>query len=80
MNAYNPLESARRLEASGLARAQAEAIASEIGEGARDLVTEKLLHEQLEAALAKQTVRIGVLTSGIVAVATAIPGLLISIK
>ena len=80
MNAYNPLESAKRLEAAGLARGQAEAIATEIGDGTRDLVTEKLLHDQLEAALAKQTVRIGVLTSGIVAVATAILGLLISIK
>lgn len=76
MNMYNPLESTKRLEAAGLARAQAEAIASEINDGTNDLVT----HAQLEAALDRTTIRIGILTSGIVAVATAILGVLISIK
>lgn len=76
MNMYNPLESTKRLEAAGLAGAQAEAIASEINDGTNDLVT----HAQLEAALDRTTIRIGILTSGIVAVATAILGVLISIK
>lgn len=75
MNSYNPLTSAQRLEAAGMPRKHAEAIAGEINEGNNDLVTEKML----ESALAKQTIRIGVLTSGIVAVATAVLGLLISI-
>jgi len=76
MNAYNPLESTRRLEASGMDRRQPEAIASEINDGTSNLVTK----EQLEAALDKTTIRIGILTSGIVAVATAVLGVLISLK
>ena len=80
MNAYNPLDSTRRLEAAGVGRRQAEAIASEINAGTDDLVTREYLKDQLETALAKQTLRIGVLTSAIVAVATAILGVLISIK
>jgi hypothetical protein len=81
MNAYNPLTTAKRLEASGLPRKQAEAIAFfEIDDGTSDLVTREYLADQLETALANQTVRIGVLTSGIVAVATAVLGVLISLK
>jgi hypothetical protein len=80
MNAYNPLTATKRLEASGLSRQQAEAIASEIDDGVSDLVTKEYLTDQLDAALAKQTARIGVLTSAIVAVATAVLGVLISIK
>lgn len=80
MNAYNPLTAAHRLEETGLSRKQAEAIASEINASAEDLVTKDYFREQLDAALARNTIRMGVLTSGIVAVATAILGLLISIK
>jgi hypothetical protein len=80
MNAYNPLTTTKRLEASGLPRKQAEAIAFEIDDGTSDLVTREYLTDQLESALAKQTVRVGVLTSGIVAVATAVLGVLISLK
>ncbi len=80
MNAYNPLTSTHRLEASGLSRKQTEAIASEINASAEDLVTKDYFKDQLEAALARNTVRMGVLTSGIVAVATALLGILISIK
>jgi hypothetical protein len=80
MNSYNPLTSTPRLEASGLSRKQAEAIASEINASAEDLVTKDYFREQLDAALAKNTIRMGVLTSGIVAVATALLGILISIK
>jgi hypothetical protein len=80
MNAYNPLTATHRLEESGLSRKQAEAIASEINTSAEDLVTKDYFREQLDAALARNTIRMGVLTSGIVAVATAVLGLLISIK
>lgn len=80
MNAYNPLTAAHRLEETGLSRKQAEAIASEISTSAEHLVTKDYFKEQLDAALARNTIRMGVLTSGIVAVATAVLGLLISIK
>ena len=80
MNAYNPLEATKRLQAAGIARRQAEAIASEIGDGMSNLVTKENLRDQLEAALAKQTIRNGVVTSGIVAVATTVLGLLISLQ
>jgi hypothetical protein len=76
MNAYNPLDSMKRLEAAGVERRQAEATAGEINDGTSNLVTK----EQLEAALDKTTIRIGILTSGIVAVATAVLGFLISVK
>jgi hypothetical protein len=76
MNAFNPLTATKRLEAAGLPRQQAEAIAYEIDDCTSDLVTKNML----EAALAKQTLRIGVLMSGIMAVATGILGVLISIK
>ena len=76
MNAYNPLDSMKRLEAAGLDRRQAEAIAGEINDGTDNLFTK----EQLVAALDKTTIRIGILTSGIVAVATAVLGVLISLK
>lgn len=80
MNAYNPLTAAHRLEETGLSRKQAEAIASEINTSAEELVTKEYFREQLDAALARSTIRMGVLTSGIVAVPTAILGLLISVK
>ena len=53
MNAYNPLESTRRLEAAGLDRAQAEAIASEIGDSKNDLVTTDVLALQLSTLEAR---------------------------
>jgi hypothetical protein len=80
MNAYNPLESMKRLELAGIARPHAEAIAAEINAGTDDLVTKEFFKDQLEAALAKQTVRNGVVTSGIVALATTVLGVLISLN
>ncbi len=53
MNAYNPLEATRRLEAAGVERHQAEAIASEIAIGTDDVVTRSVLREELEAAIDK---------------------------
>jgi hypothetical protein len=80
MNACNPLESMKRLERAGIARRHAEAIAAEISAGADDLVTKAYFSEKLDAALAKQTIRNGVVTSGIVALATTVLGLLISLR
>ncbi len=74
MNAYNPLSSAQRLEAAGLPRKQAEAIAGEITDGTNDLVTQA----QLLAALDKQTIKIGILVSAIVALACSVMGVVIS--
>jgi len=80
MNAYNPLSATHRLEAAGLDRKQAEAIASEIGDSKSDLVTNETFDIKMEAALNKQLVRFGVLMAGIMAVATTILGTLISLK
>ena len=80
MNAYNPLETSKRLEASGLERRQAEAIASEIGLSKTDLVTIEAFDLKIEAALNRQLVRFGVLMSGLIALATTIIGTLISIE
>lgn len=74
MNAYNPLTSAHRLESAGLSRTQAEAIASEIGDGTNDLVTK----EQLEAALDKVTIRLSVINAGMLTLACTILGTLIA--
>ncbi len=71
---YNPLTATQRLEASGISRKQAEAIASEINDGTEQLVTK----EQLVAALDKQTIKIGILTSAIVALACSIMGVIIT--
>ena len=76
MNAYNPLASAQRLESAGLTRKHAEAIASELTEGTSDLVTK----EQLVAALDKQTIKIGIMMSAIIALACSIMGVIISFK
>jgi hypothetical protein len=80
MNAFNPLESMKRLEAAGLERRHAGAIAAEIIESSSDLVTKDYFREQLDAALARQTLRVGALTSAIAAVATSILGVIISLK
>ncbi len=74
MNAFNPLSAAQRLEAAGLPRPQAEAIAGEISDGTNDLVTK----EQLEAALDKQTIRMAVINAGMLTLASTILGTLIA--
>ena len=76
MNAYNPLTAAHRLEDTGLSRKQAEAIASEINDGSSEHVTK----EQLEAALDKTIIKIGVMVSAIVALACSIMGVIISVQ
>ncbi|MEO6718673.1 MAG: hypothetical protein ABIM50_15670 [Novosphingobium sp.] len=75
MNAYNPLASMQRLEAAGLPRKQAEAIASEITDGTNDLVTNAML----EAALDKVTLRLSVIIGGMLALVCTILGTLMAI-
>jgi hypothetical protein len=76
MNAYNPLDSMRRLEAAGLERRQVEAIAAEINDGTNPLVTKDLL----DAALDRQTIRIAGFVAAMIALATTVLGVLISLK
>ena len=76
MNAYNPLSSMKRLEGAGLPRQHAEAIASEISDGTRDYVTKA----QLDASLDKLLIKLGIMTSGIVALACTIMGVVFSVK
>ncbi|HEX8486228.1 hypothetical protein [Sphingomonas sp.] len=80
MNAYNPLDSMRRLEAAGLERRQAEAIANEINEGKSDLVTREDLKQQLDAIADKLLIKVGIMVAAIVAMACSIMGVLISVK
>ena len=63
------------MEASGLSRKQAEAIASEINDGSSEHVTK----EQLEAALDKTIIKMGLMVSAIVALACSIMGVIISV-
>jgi hypothetical protein len=76
MNSYNPLSSAQRLEAAGLSRKQAEAIAGELADGTNEFVTK----DQLLAALDKQTIKIGIMMSAIIALACSIMGVVLSLK
>ncbi len=76
MNAYNPLAAMKRLEEAGPSRPHAEAIAPEISDGTDGLVTK----EQLDAALDRQTIRLGGFIAALIALTTAILGLLISFK
>ena len=75
MNAYNPLASMKRLEDAGVPRPHAEAIASEISDGTNDFVTK----DMLEAALDKQTIKIGIMVSAIVALACTVVGTIVSV-
>ncbi len=74
MNVYNPLNSMKRLEAAGLSRQHAEAIAGEISEGTSDYVTKA----QLDAALDRLLIKIGIMMSGIIALACTVMGAIIS--
>jgi hypothetical protein len=78
MNAFNPLESSKRLEAAGIVRGHAEAIASEIDGGVSDLVTKEYFRERLDAALDKQTIRMSVINAGMLTLTCTILGTLIA--
>jgi len=74
MNAYNPLEAMKRLQQAGIARQHAEAIAAEIGDGMGNLVT----GEQLEAALDRVTIRLGLIVVGAITLACTVLGVVLS--
>lgn len=75
MNMYNPLSATQRLEAAGLTRKQAEAIAGEIDGGTIDLVTK----DMLEAALDKQTIKLSIITAGMLTLFCTIIGALVAV-
>ena len=75
MNMYNPLSSAQRLEAAGLTRKQAEAIAGEIDGGTTEFVTKAVL----EAALDKQTIKLSIITAAMLTLFCTIIGTLVAI-
>ncbi len=77
MNAYNPLESMKRLELTGIPRPHAEAIAAEIN-AARNYLAAKLHRDQREAALDRTAVRLCILTLAFTSLACAILGVVIS--
>ena len=79
-SAYNPLQATKRMEAAGLPRTQAEAIAFEITDGTSELVTDAKLKDALEAAINRGVIRSAIMTSAIVAAATTVLGLIISLK
>jgi hypothetical protein len=79
MNAFNPLESMKRLEASGVERRHAEAIAGEILE-VRQLRGKLLPHSQRVSIFDCVTVRLAVVISVFCLFEAALLGVLISIK
>jgi len=78
MNAYNPLESMKRLEQAGIVRQHAEAIAAEINAGTDDLVTKDYFKETLAAALDRVTIRLSVIMVASISLACTILGLVLS--
>jgi len=78
MNAFNPLESTKRLEAAGIARGHAEAIASEINASNDDLVTRDYFKRELDAALDRVTIRMGLIVVGAITLACTVLGTVLS--
>ena len=78
MNAFNPLESTKRLEAAGIARGHAEAIASEINASNDDLVTRDYFKRELDAALDRVTIRLGLIVVGAITLACTVLGTVLS--
>ena len=78
MNAFNPLESTKRLEAAGIARGHAEAIASEINASNDDLVTRDFFKRELGAALDRVTIRLGLIVVGAITLACTVLGTVLS--
>lgn len=69
MNAFNPITTLQRLEASGFKRAQAEVLADELHTATTQLVTKDELDKALDAQANKLTLRIGAIVGGLLAVA-----------
>lgn len=65
MNAFDPIAFAHKLEAKGMDRALAETLASETRSAMLELVT----HEQLKAALDRQTIQLAGIVAAMLALA-----------
>jgi hypothetical protein len=76
MSRYNPLEAVKRLEASGIPRAHAEAIAAEIWASKCCRATE-VSTEQGDSALDRLTVRLSLLAVAAVLLACVVLGMLL---
>ena len=77
MNAFDPQECAKRLEAAGIARPHAEAIAAEIKAVKNDLAT-RLDRERSEAALDRTATRLCIFILAFTALACAVLGAALS--
>ena len=80
MTAYNPIEAMQRMQAAGVTRKLAESLANELTSARDDLVTKADLQTALDAALAKQTLRICSVLGGLVAFGFTAIGVLISLN
>lgn len=74
MNAYNPIATMNRLKGAGMTAKQAEALADEMQGAISTLVT----HEQMQAAMDRLTIRLGLMVAGIVTLACTIMGVILS--
>ena len=78
MNAFNPLESMKRLEQAGIPREHAEAIAAEIDASKKALGTEAYSCEQLAAALDRLTIRLSVIMVAAASLACIVLGVVLT--
>ena len=79
MNAYSPLASMKRLEEAGLARAHAEAIASEIAHSRQRRIENDCTSKRLGAAFDKQAVHLSIILAAQLIMSATIIGVLMSI-
>ena len=68
MNAYNPLESMKRLELAGIAPPHAEAIAAEIN-AVKNNLESKASSERFDAALNRVAIRLSIIMMAITTLA-----------
>lgn len=75
MTAYNPIAAMQRFEAAGIKRQHAEVLADELHGAMVQLVTQ----EQLQAALDRQTIRLGLIVVGVVSIACTVLGVVLTL-
>ena len=68
MNAFNPIESMRRYEDGGFPRKQAETLANEL----HGAMSQHVTNEQLQAAENRIVIKLGVVVSVVITLATSI--------
>ncbi len=69
MNAFNPIATMQKLEAVGMERKQAEALADELHHATTELVTKDELTKALDAQANTLTLRIGGMVAAMLALA-----------